>query len=370
MKMSRIWICILAASAVFVALPTRAADPTEKTVGFLEIIHIDVGQGDATLIISPSGKTMLVDGGDTGKGNRIVVPLLKARGIKKLDYVVATHYDADHIGGLDEVINHFRGRIEILHDRGRAGRKSVPGSKAYQQYVVAGKRKPGRDPVALGQGAIQLGGKVIVEIVAVGGCVLGRGARPVASKLDENSVSVAMVIRYGKFDYFIGGDLTGGGRSGNRRTPDIETEVANVVGDLDVLKLSHHGSETSSNEAFLSATSPEVAVVSVGNGGKNGRYHHPKRSVLDRLRDLRTAGVLKHLYATNKGETDGGLNNADSRFLKISNGHITVRSNGERYAVNNTWYDSSGPAYRSDPVSAGSAICGKQTEGAGNEHSS
>jgi beta-lactamase superfamily II metal-dependent hydrolase len=334
-KIARIWIFIfsLALVAGAVGYGANAADNR-----FLEIIHIDVGQGDATLVISPSGKTMLIDGGDTGRGNRVIMPLLKDRGIDSLDYIVATHYDADHIGGLDEVMNHFQGRIGQIFDRGRAGRKSTPGSKAYAQYIASGGLKRDRDPISLGSHGIILGEGITVWVVAVGGCVLGKGAKPIAANLDENSVSVAMVISYGQFDYFIGGDLTGGGKSGRRRTPDIETAVGLVAGDIDILKLSHHGSETSSNEIFLAATTPEIAVVSVGNGGKNGRYHHPKRSVLSRLHDLNKASGFRHLYATNQGETDGGLKRRDQSLLTIANGHVTVRTDGSHYEVNKDWY--------------------------------
>ena len=359
MKTARIWICFVFPGLVFFFSGLTANAEGNR---YLEIIHLDVGQGDATLVISPSGKTLLIDGGDTGKGNRVVVPLLKARGIERLDYIVATHYDADHIGGLDEVINHFQGQHGPILDRGRAGRKQTPTSKAYAQYVAAGGLSADRNPVALGARAIDLDGGVSVRVVAAGGCVLGHGAKPVITKPDENSVSVAMVISYGQFDYFIGGDLTGGGKSGNRKTPDVETSVARVVGDIDVLKLSHHGSETSSNEMFLAATAPEIAVVSVGNKGKNKRYHHPRRSVLTRLHDLRTAGVLKKLYSTNRGETDGGLEDRDSKMLKIANGHISLRTDGRRFALNEDWYQVDGRNSRAVSTSdTGQVICGKTT---------
>jgi beta-lactamase superfamily II metal-dependent hydrolase len=359
MKLARICIfpCLCVLSGIsFVYSP--AARALENR--FLEIVHVNVGQGDATLIISPNGKTMLIDGGDTGKGNRVIVPLLKARGIDHLDYIVATHYDADHIGGLDEVINHFQGRIGKILDRGRAGRKKVPGSKAYAQYVTSGKLDTDRDPVSLGSAGFAFDDELRVTVVAAGGCVLGQGHLPVAARLDENSVSVALVISYGRFDYFIGGDLTGGGRSGSRRTPDIETSTGLVVGDIDVLKLSHHGSETSSNEMFLAATSPEVAIASVGNDGKNRRYHHPKRSVLDRLHDLKAAGVLKRLYSTNQGETDGGLETRDHGLLKIAKGDVVLRTDGNRYSVNNDWYVADGVKSRVVANSPGQPIiCGK-----------
>lgn len=230
--------------------------------GHLFIYHIDVGQGDSTLIVSPEGKTLLIDGGNNGVGARKVVPLLKKLRITSLDYMVATHYDADHIGGLDEVVQAFS--VAKAYDRGKPGREDT--TKTYQDYVASLGDK--RSTISPGEGKIDLGASVTVLCMAVNGEVHG-GRKVELSPNDENDASVALKIRYGGFDYFIGGDLTGGGRSGTRRTKDVESLVAPVVGDVDVLKVSHHGSLTSSNETVLTALRPEVAVISVGDGGSN-----------------------------------------------------------------------------------------------------
>jgi hypothetical protein len=167
--------------------------------------------------------------------------------------------------------------------------------------------------------------------VAVNGRVEG-GRRVVLARHAENDASVALTVRFGGFDYFAGGDLTGGGPSGTKRTADVESVVASVVGDVDVLKVSHHGSTTSSNPTFLRALKPEVAVISVGTGGANKfRYRHPSRDVLDRL--LLLAG-LQAVYMTSRGETVGGLTQKDLNLIRVAGEDVTISTDGVTYAVN------------------------------------
>lgn len=289
----------------------------------LHIYHIDVGQGDATLIVSPEGRALLIDAGNTGKGNDTVLPLLNDLAIEKLDYAVATHYDADHIGGLDEVLGVVP--AEVVLDHGKPVKESE--TKAYRDYVAAA--GDARREIVLGE-KLSFGPSVLVQCVAVRGEVYRRTVED-ERELDENGCSVGLLVRHGGFDYFIGGDLTGGGKSGNRKTVDVESAVGSLVGDLDVLKLNHHGSATSSNQSFLGRTRPEVAVVSVGNGGVNLGYHHPSRAVLDRLHELRS---LAAVFQTNRGETVGGLTRTDRRLIKIADDNIVISTNGKRYIVN------------------------------------
>ncbi len=327
-SVSSLGLRLLRAATIWFALAGNLAAQQE-----LEIHHIDVGQGDATLIISPGGKTMLVDGGNNGKGASQVVPLLQNLGIKKLDFVIATHYDADHIGGLDEVLNAVPATIVYDHGRpiDKEKAKPKPGSMLAAYIKSAGSQ---RREIETGQ-KIPLGENIDVRCVAVNGAVAGLSAEH-TRKLDENACSVALHIRYGGFDYFIGGDLTGGGKSGSRRTADVEGFVASVVGDVDVLHANHHGSETSSNEQFLKVLKPEVVIISVGNGGVNKRYHHPSRSVLDRLHEVDS---LIRVFQTNRGETVGGFTAADRRLMRIANGNIVITTNGRRYLVNGTAFD-------------------------------
>src|SRR4051812_44780937 len=101
----------IAAALVSLAAPAAAED--------LRIVHFDVEQGDSTLIVSPDGHALLVDGGPTGTGTRRIVPRLRELGVARLDYAVVTHYHEDHIGGLDEVVAGGFGP-QVAYDRGDA----------------------------------------------------------------------------------------------------------------------------------------------------------------------------------------------------------------------------------------------------------
>lgn len=288
----------------------------------LSIHHIDVGQGDSTLVVSPSGRTLLIDGGNRGQGTKAVLPLLHDLHIRSLNYIVATHYDADHIGGLAEVVAGIDEISDAAFDRG-----DDTDTATFRRYRKAIGDK---HQVIKPEEALDLGPGVKVVCVAANGHVVPDDEPPAG--LDENGSSVALLISYRDFQYFIGGDLTGGGRSGTRRTADIESLVAPRVGDVDVLHLNHHGSETSSNDAFLHGLSPEAVIISVGNGGSNrARYHHPRREVLDRVEELSS---LKSVFQTERGETPGGLTAADRRLIHVAGGNVTLSTDGHTYTIN------------------------------------
>jgi beta-lactamase superfamily II metal-dependent hydrolase len=329
-------------TSLALAVAVLAMPPGARAQGELTIIHFDVGQGDSTLIIAPSGKTLLIDGGNQGEGAKVVVPRLKSLGVKKLDYVIATHFDADHIGGLDEVLKAMGAAVGVVLDHGNKGplkrlkRKKIKATR-YGDYAIAAVLSEARNSVTLGRGVIDLGAGVTVTIVAVNGCVLGGGADQYRKRLDKNGASVTLVITFGDFDYFIGGDLTGGGRYGRKITEDMETPVAAKVGRIDALRLNHHGSNTSSNKFFLETLRPMVVVVSVGDGYPNTRYRHPARAVLKRLHDIEALG-LKAVYATNKGETTDGLSPEDRDLITVVERDVVIRSDGYNFSVDGDQY--------------------------------
>lgn len=292
----------------------------------LNIYHVHVGQGDATLIVSPSGKTVLIDGGNRGRGTADVVPLLRSLGIRRLDYVVATHYDADHIGGLDEVVGSLTSIRLAAYDRGDTNLASQTGE--YKDYVKAVGRK--RRTIRPGT-KLAIDPNVELMCVAVNGKVLGRPDPELPDPVGENDQSIALKLRYGRFDYFTGGDLTGGGNSGLKATADVESVVAEVVGDVDVLRINHHGSNTSSNKSFLTALKPETAIISVGTDGVNLRYHHPTRQVLNRLHAV---PGLENVFQTSRGNTYGGLRQRDRELIEVTDQTIHLSTDGNTYTIN------------------------------------
>lgn len=228
-------------------------DTTYPTVS-MEAHFLDVGQGDATLIVNNQGGVMLVDAGTRSAGEKVVA-YLKEAGIDTIDKLVATHAHADHIGGMVEVMQNFE--IGEVIDSG------IPHtSQTYIEYLeyiddndipftVA---EPG-DKVDLGSG---------VDIAVVNSGQEGDSL---------NNASVSLHIEYQDTSLLITGDAE---EEAERRI------VNNFDVNADVLRVGHHGSNTSSNDFFLDAVQPEHAVFSYGEGNS---YGHPHDEVIDRLQN-------------------------------------------------------------------------------------
>jgi len=280
----------------------------------LSIYFVDVGQGDATLVVGPDGTTLLIDGGNTGCGRDEIKSLLVSLGIGTLDFMVASHYHADHIGGLDEVV--AEGYLPgVAYDRGTWG--GTPGTYAYQDYSAAVSAvrftiDPG-DVIALGDGAT-------ATCVVVNGLLWGGGSVNISgSSQFENSASVGLLIEYGDFDYLTMGDLTGGGYS----TPDVELPVGNRVGDVDVHHASHHGSSTSSSLAFVQTITPDLAIVS---SGENNGYGHPTVETLLNLSS--PAAAIPILQTTSGAGAVGGVDMPGTFEIRTDGTDYTVLSGG------------------------------------------
>ncbi len=221
-----------------------------------ELVFLDVGQGDATLLRVP-GLTMLIDGGgsvgsdyDVGRGT--VLPALRALGVRKLDVVVATHADTDHVEGLSSVL------------------RGLPVGELWVGHL----KKPGEDPVLDAILSAAHARKVPVR-------ELRRGDRVTAGPVsvtalwpaghvwstEDNDNSVALRVEDGEFRAALLGDL-----------PD-PAEALVGAGDLTLLKAAHHGSRFSTGEALLRQTTPSDVLISVGRN----TYGHPTRAVLDRI---------------------------------------------------------------------------------------
>ncbi len=288
-------------------LPLLLAAPAAADVA----IHcLNVGQGDATLIVSSSGKTLLFDAGDNGRGTSVVVPYLNALGIGQLNYIVTSHYHADHLGGVDEVWNAKGAVLDAVYDRGWSYTTAT-----YTTYatLVAAKRVTATDLQV-----IDLGDGVTATVVAINGN--GQLAPPFTDgSNDENDFCLGLHVQAGDFDYFQAGDLSGINDSSYN---DIETSVGPRVGDLEVYRVDHHGSYSSSNASFLAATDPNVAIISVGSN----TYGHPAQVTLDRL-----AAAGAYVYQTQAGS--GGT--LPAAQLTVVGGHIVIATTGHgTYTVN------------------------------------
>lgn len=268
---------------IFLLAGCTEAVKTEKipvTAGHEMQVHfIDVGQGDSILIESPSGKTMLIDGGVKGAGQQIV-SYLKELGINKLDIVVATHPDADHIGGLMPVLDNMT--IEQFYDSGK-----VHTSQTFEEMLtrIDEKNIPYHVP-KIGDD-IEFDKDVNVKVL---------NANDQAT--DNNDASIVLKMTYGNVSFLLTGDAG----------VALEKEMLQYDVKATVLKAGHHGSNTSSSEEFIQAVKPEVTILSYGEDNK---YGHPHAEIVDRLQ-----AIGSKIYAT-----------ADL-------GTITVSTDGVNYTVN------------------------------------
>ncbi len=303
-------LALLFVIALVFAYPGSA--PAQLGNGKLQIHHINVGQGDGILIISPQGQLALVD--DAAYNDCTpYVNYINGLGITNFDYHFASHYHSDHIGCLDDLINGGKVLNIAGYDRGYSY-----SSATYTNYVNALGNK--RETISKNQTiTLDAGAANPINIKCVD--LNGAGVYPVGGS-DENSKSVVLKISYGSFDEVMGGDLTGG--SGN----DVETTVGPMVGDVEVYKVHHHASATSTNDAWLTATTPEVGVICVGNGNT---YGHPTSSALTRLHN--------HNVKTYWTETGSGVS-PDPNWDKVG-GNIIVQADpgdGAAYTVSGTGF--------------------------------
>ena len=347
----------------------------------IKIVHIDVGQGDATLILGPSGGggarvSVLVDAGNIPRGGnpdggKIVGAALRENAVTRLDYFIATHYDADHLGGAITGDGQMHGTSFILGqdnvpgapgdddgdqaadwldehpavmvtpdpeelgagddvavrhfvDRGDDG---APSTQTFRKYRALAAAKP-ESRISLttqeqvDNFEIDLGSGASLMCLAANGLVRG-GAQRVANVNTENEKSLCFLLRHGGFDYLIGGDTIG--RSFGGENAEVEAAIGEFVHgqnlNVDVLHVNHHGANNASESGFLANIAPEVAVISLGNGNP---HHHPNDEALDRLVE---AGVYR-IYQTEWGTTRGETSENVRRRQAIFQGDIVITSDG------------------------------------------
>jgi competence protein ComEC len=241
----------LAASALALARPPTGG-PAAHPVEGLRVTVLDVGQGDAILLEPGDGEALLVD---AGPADADVASLVSDRGVERLAAVIATHSQADHVGGFPDLL------ARIPTDRLLYARTD--------RTLLGAAVSAGSDPAPIAEGDRLRSGSLRVRVLWPPRASVD--APPDASA-DANALSLVLLARWRKFEILL--------------TGDAEAELAPVdPGPVDVLKLAHHGSEDAGLERLLDRTSPRLAVVSVGD---DNPYGHPAPAS---LADLSAAGV-------------------------------------------------------------------------------
>ncbi|MFC7095796.1 lamin tail domain-containing protein [Halobaculum marinum] len=256
-----------------VADPTSGTDATTGQVdtaaatattveGGLQVHFINVGQSVATLVVGPTGETMLIDSGHFTDDGEYVLAYLQRLGVKRIDYFVVSHADADHIGGNAAVIEYFETEgdgVGAVYDPGIAS-----GTRTYEEYLDA--------VVAYDVTLYETreGDQIPFDGVAVS--VLGP-PDPYLENEDRNENSIVLLVSYGATSFLFTGDAE-------------DDEEAYVVAEYGaalrttVMKAGHHGSASSTGDALLDAAAPAVVVVS---SAYDSQYGHPSDETLDRL---------------------------------------------------------------------------------------
>ena len=229
----------------------------EERSGILTVAFLDVGQGDAIFIEAPGGKQVLIDGGPNKKVLRELAKQMPFYD-RSLDLLIATHPDKDHIGGFPAVLNSYE--VAVFLESEVLCKNSIC-EKLDKQIQDKGIEKK----IARRGMVIDLDDGIYLEVLF---------PDRDATNLETNLASIVLKLVYGEDSFLLMGDSP-------KAIEEylIFLDAENLA--VDVLKLGHHGSRTSSSEFFLGATSPEVVIISAG---KNNRYGHPHPEVLDILK--------------------------------------------------------------------------------------
>lgn len=248
---------------------------------YLKVVFLDVGQGDSIYIEAPDGHQMLIDGGVDG---RVLSKLSEVMpyGDRSIDVVLATHPDADHIGGLPDVLDNFQ--VDTFIENGAESDTKI--YKNLEQKILNNKIK---------KVIAKRGNSIILDKYKNIHFDILFPDRDV-TKLESNEGSIVGKLVFGDESFMFTGDAP------VYIENLIKWNESNLTLKSQVLKLGHHGARTSSSLPWLESVKPEIAIVSAG---KDNRYGHPSKEILDRLADLKIPYLVTYEKGNIVFETDG-----------------------------------------------------------------
>jgi competence protein ComEC len=263
----------------------------------LRVTLPDMGQGEAIIISTEEGSTILIDGGSLSKkkcGKYLLEPYLLYTGTDRIDYAIVTHPDEDHISGLMELLSGHRIDIknlvlpDVFSKAGLTAEESKKmGKKNYDELKELA-HKAGTRVLFIDEGDTITEGELKIT------CLFpAKGLHYVSA----NAYSTVLSLTYGEFDMLLTGDITSQGED-----YILRRNLSSQKEGYDILKVAHHGSKYSSKEDFLDIVKPEIALISCG---KNNRYGHPHGEVLERLDDIGSEVLITYESGAITIKTDG-----------------------------------------------------------------
>lgn len=273
-------LIILILSAILIFLLVETKEKKDKNLDELEITYIDIGQGNAVLVKSKN-ENLLIDGGNRAN-SRYYYNYIKNKNLKKIDYMIASHYDEDHIAGLISILENYK-VLNVLSPAYKKDtkiyksfKKSLSNSNANIINPIQG------DGFNLGDAKV----KILWPKVYKDGV--------------DNDNSIVVKITYGNMKFLFPADAS----------KDVEDQLIYSGYNLksDVLMVGHHGSKYSTSKEFLKEVRPKLAIISVG---KNNRYKHPSKEVIKLL------------------------NSENIKILRTDiDGNITIKCDGNKIKIN------------------------------------
>lgn len=254
-NMPKIIKCIF---AVVIIITLQKQIPHDLNVHF-----IDVGQGDSCLIITPEDKKILIDGGGDSNydvGKNTLLPYLLDRRVAKIDYIIVSHFDSDHCDGLNAVVENIKVKKIIIS-------KQCEISEEYVKLISLANKKNVNIIICKTNDNIKIDKYTNIEILYAS-----------KSAKDLNNGSIVCKLRYKGFSMLFTGDI-----EEVTENEIVSKYIKSTKLQADVLKVAHHGSKTSTTEAFLELVKPKIALIGVG---EDNTFGHPNEAVIKRLQDI------------------------------------------------------------------------------------
>lgn len=353
--------------------------------GYMDIHHINTGCGECAYFVFPDGTTMMIDAGENNpKSERHVAPkpndskspgewivdyVNEFANNKKqgLDYMLLTHFHSDHIGGVLKTKNssdkyYNTGAITVaenlrvgkLVDRGypnynylvdlkdKTVKNYIDFLRNTRQSLTVEQFKPGTDKqFRLMYDTVSFQDKFKVQNIYVNGRMwtgndtITRYLFPPFESIpeydmpQENSLSCVLKIKYGKFSYYSGGDVTGYPKPGRSSFHDIETQMAPVIGKTEVCCVNHHGYANATNDTFISTLMPRTYIIQASDA------LHPNHITLERMLSKYLNPSKIKIFATNLHPAVKIVIGNNTEKMKSTQGHVVIRvfEGGDKYSV-------------------------------------